>query len=261
MSMETLPTPTRSAGPTLKGGILISAIGLVGGLLTLAMIPPSTGPQPFGPRTECRNHLKRLALAMHNYHDAYGAFPPAYIADQEGKPIHSWRVLLLPYLDHRDLYELYHFDEPWNGPNNQRLAARMPPEFGCPADTAARAAETSYFVVVGPKTIFPGTTTVPINDIPDGTTYTILLVEAVNSGINWLEPRDLTYDEARRGINPQTGWGISSYHEGGAMVAFADGSEDLLPDKTPIQQLRLLLERNDGRPAYMHRPPVAATAK
>jgi prepilin-type processing-associated H-X9-DG protein len=258
--MQMLPAPTRSVGSNLRGGILIGAMALLGGMFVLVMIPASTGSHLSSSRIECRNNLKQLALAMHNYRDAYGAFPPAYVADKDGKPMHSWRVLLLPYMDRRGLYDLYRFDEPWDGPNNRKLAEQMPPEYHCPADADARAGETSYFVVVGPKTIFPGTASVAMSDIPDGPTYTILLVEAADSGINWLKPRDLTYDEARRGINPEMGWGISSNHGGGAIVAFADGSEDMLPNNTPVQQLRLLLERNDGRPGYMHRAPVASTA-
>jgi prepilin-type processing-associated H-X9-DG protein len=112
----------------------------------------------------------------------------------------------------------------------------------------------SYFAVVGPKTIFPGAASVGIRDIADGTTVTILLVEAAESGVNWLEPRDLTYEEALRGINAKTGFGISSHHDGGAMVVFADGHAQFLSDDTPVDQLRLFLERNDGQtvtlPAY-----------
>lgn len=258
--METLPPTTRPASPTLKGGILVSAIVLLGGFLMLVMIPGSSGQRPAQARTECRRKLGLLAMAMHNYHDTYGTFPPAYLADKDGRPMHSWRILLLPFLGHRDLYERYRFDEPWNGPNNRKLGGRMPPEFHCPADVGAEA-HTSYFVVVGPKTIFPGAVPVPISDISDGTVNTILLVEAADREVNWLEPKDLTYEEGRRGINAPTDRGISSHHNGGAMVAFADGSRELLPDQIPLQQLQLLLERNDGRPGSMHRPPVAATAR
>jgi prepilin-type processing-associated H-X9-DG protein len=244
---------------TLERVIAWSCVGLIGAYLALILISPSGGlPKAASQRSECRNHLRQLALAMHRYHDTYGAFPPAHIADENGEPMHSWRVLLLPYLDHRDLYNQYHFDEPWDGPHNRTLAEQMQSEFHCSADTQTGTNETSYFVVVGPKTIFPGTAPVPINDVLDGTTYTILLVESLNSGTNWLQPRDLSYDEARRGINRETSPGISSNHEGGAMVAFADGSEELLPDNTPLEQLRLLLERNDGRPSSAHRPDVPA---
>jgi Protein of unknown function (DUF1559) len=64
-------------------------------------------------------------LAVANYHETYGCFPPAYVADRDGKPIHSWRVLILPFLEQQELYRAYNFDEPWNGPNNRKLASRV----------------------------------------------------------------------------------------------------------------------------------------
>ena len=61
-------------------------------------------------------HLNQLQLAFHNYHQAYGQFPPAFIADDNGTPMHSWRVLILPYIEQQALYNAYDFSEPWNGP-------------------------------------------------------------------------------------------------------------------------------------------------
>jgi prepilin-type processing-associated H-X9-DG protein len=62
----------------------------------------------------------------------------------------------------------------------------------------------------------------------------------------------LSYVEAVRGLNPKSGWGISSHHKGGgACVAFADGSVRFFPDEISVEQLRHLLERNDGQPAYV----------
>jgi prepilin-type processing-associated H-X9-DG protein len=259
--MET-PLPERwSAGTIIESTLVWGGVVLLVGFLILTVLSPlATDTGRPASRTECKNHLKQLALAMHNYHDQYGSFPPAYIADKNGRPMHSWRVLLLPFLEFGHLYKEYRFDEPWNGPHNRLLAEPAPSVFHCPADTGTKT-DTSYVVVVGPKTIFPGASSIKIADIEDGTSNTILLVEATDSGINWLEPRDMSYEDAVRGINAKTSWGISSHHEGGAMVAFADGSRELLPDQTPLQQLRLLLERNDGRPASMHRPPVAPTSR
>src|SRR5262249_42952585 len=77
-------------------------------------------------RSQCKNNLKQIGLAMFNYHDAYGCFPPAYIADADGRPMHSWRVLLLPFLDEAARYRKYRFDEPWDGPNNSELATSVP---------------------------------------------------------------------------------------------------------------------------------------
>jgi hypothetical protein len=249
-----LPSPQRRSGhTTLANAIAWSVAGLIGVVLLFVMLlPPACAiPRFVADRAQCRNNLRVLGIAMHSYHDAYGSFPPAYLADRNGRPMHSWRVLLLPFMDHRDLYQTYRFDEPWDGPHNQSLASRMPEGFHCPADTDSRS-NTSYFVVVGPKTVFPGSKPVRIADIEDGTSNTILLVEAADSGINWLEPQDMSYVEAVRGINPKSGWGISSRHkERGAQVVLADGFATFLADETSVEQLRRLLERDDGLPVSL----------
>src|SRR4051812_11083639 len=64
----------------------------------------------------CDGQMRQIALAMRSYQADYGCLPPAYIADAQGKPMHSWRVLLLPYLDQAGLYDAYNFGEPWDGP-------------------------------------------------------------------------------------------------------------------------------------------------
>ncbi|MEZ6114117.1 MAG: DUF1559 domain-containing protein [Pirellulaceae bacterium] len=70
-------------------------------------------------RSQCSSNLKQIELALHNYHDTFKSFPPAYIADANGRPMHSWRVLILPFMEQRELYDQCRFDEPWDGPNNQ----------------------------------------------------------------------------------------------------------------------------------------------
>ena len=74
-------------------------------------------------RSQCRNNLKNIGLALHNYHEAHGCFPPAFVADANGKPMHSWRVLILPYLDQGPSRKMYSFNEPRDGPNNKKLSA------------------------------------------------------------------------------------------------------------------------------------------
>ena len=73
-------------------------------------------------RSDCQGRLRQIALALQCYHDVYKSFPPAYVADETGKPMHSWRVLILPFLEQKALYDQYRFDEPWDGPNNGKLA-------------------------------------------------------------------------------------------------------------------------------------------
>lgn len=134
--------------------------------------------------------FNQLLLALHNYHDLFGSFPPAYVPDDQGRPMHSWRVLILPYVEEGDLYEAYDFSEPWDGPNNSRLLGQMPPVFATDRSQVA-AGNTQVIAVTGPGTAFPGARTTRLFDLRDGPENTLMLVEASAPPIPWLAPRDL----------------------------------------------------------------------
>src|SRR5262249_17806187 len=156
-------------------------------------------------------HLKQIGLALENYHAVYGSLPPAYIADAKGRPMHSWRVLILPYLDRSDIYSKYDFNEPWDGPNNSKLAALMPDCCRSPSRSSKQPkTETSYVAIVGSETMWPGGKSVSLSDIADGTSNTVAVVEIENSGIHWMEPRDLSIYQMPMAIKPARGQGISS---------------------------------------------------
>ena len=147
---------------------------------------------------QCTSNMKQIGLALHNYHDVYKTFPPAYIVDEQGKPKHSWRVLILPFMNEQALYDQYDFDEPWNGPQNSQLLGKIPRLFQCPAH--ARHGETASpcthcVAVVGPTTAWPGPVGRKLSDFSESDT-TALVVEANDLGVAWLEPRDLSLDEA-----------------------------------------------------------------
>ena len=226
-----------------------SVVFVILAMLTALIIPTdSQGISP-GRRAICTNHLKQIALALHNYHDHYGCFPPAYIADENGKPMHSWRVLLLPYLEEEDLYKAYDFNEPWDGPNNRKLLDRCPTIFRCPSERNGRerpSSETSYLAVIGPHTMWPGQQCVKFDDVPDGFSHTIMVVEAADSGIHWLEPRDLHVLQMNPAVNPEHGQGISSKHTGRANVALVDGAVWILPDTATTENIKALLTRDGG---------------
>lgn len=210
------------------------AVGLIAFMLLVivSLMIPSTGSRPVTPRSNCHNNLRQIAVALHCYHDTYGSFPPAYIADKNGRPMHSWRVLILPFMEQQQVYDLYRFDEPWDGPNNRRLHGHGLPYIRCPAEVARGQrdpmTETSYVVVVGSKTAFPGDKCVALGDIADDHENTILVVEVAGSGIHWMEPRDLHVTQMARAINPAKGQGISSRHKLGAHAILADGSVQYL---------------------------------
>jgi hypothetical protein len=97
-------------------------------------------------------NLKHIALAMHNYLDTHGCFPPAAIYGKNGKPLLSWRVLLLPYLDQQNLYQQFHLDEAWDSPHNKKLLETKVKAYHIPGhDDWTR---TYYQVFVGEDTVF-----------------------------------------------------------------------------------------------------------
>jgi hypothetical protein len=211
---------------------------------------PARGPSP---RSVCFNNMKQLVLALLNYHSKHGCFPPAYIADENGKPMHSWRVLILPYLERSDLHEEYDFSQPWDSPSNLALAKRFFPRvFRCPNDTSASENTTSYVAVVGPETAWPAPNSSQESDFKDGLSQTVLLVEVANSGILWTEPRDLTLDEALAGVNVARDRGIRSGHDSAAVVAMADGSVLSIPAGLDPDVLRAMLTRSGGKEIDLH---------
>ena len=206
---------------TLRGALLFTALFA---LLLGIMSPMVRRIWDASRTTQCEKNMKQLLLAVHLYHDIHGCFPPAYIPDAHDLPKHSWRVLLLPHLGEDALYRRYRFDEPWNGPNNRQLADEMPEVFRCPLDSS-KGFTTSYVAVVGSETVWPGATSKGINDITDGTTCTIMLVESAGSGIHWMEPRDISFDAAIRKTNMPGQPTIQSGHSAhGPTLGFADGT-------------------------------------
>jgi hypothetical protein len=235
----------------LLRGILVTAATLL--LLTClaGLFAPA---RQSGTRDVCFSNMRRVSLALKNYADEHGGqLPPAYVADVNGRPMHSWRVLILPYLGEKEqaLFDRYNFDEPWNGPDNSRLAESIPEIYQCPPDLGHRNEPrpwTRVAVVVGSHTLWPGAESGSLVEIPDGANDTLLLVEVANSGIHWTEPRDLQIDTMSMHINPSVGQGISSRDPRTARVMFADGHGVLLSDQLTPGILRQLLTIDDGGP-------------
>lgn len=167
-------------------------------LLLISFIPTRVASRGAANRTECNNHLKQIGLALQSYHDTCGTFPPAYVSDDHGRRMHSWRVLILPYLGHVSLYRRYSFAEPWDGPTNALLVNEMPDEYRCPSHyvRSSSAAKTSYLAVIGPQTMWPDANSRRLDEVTDGPEGTLMLVEGVSREVNWLEPRDMHFSEA-----------------------------------------------------------------
>ena len=241
---------SKSSGTTLV--IILAVVGggmillLVGAILIALLLPAVHTAREAARQIACKNNLKQIAVAMHSYHADHGSFPPAYVADDNGKPMHSWRVLLLPYLDHQWLYDRYDFSKPWDSVENTALASLMPSCYRCPSESDPGAQGTSYRVVVGPGTMFPGEKTTTMDGITDGLSDTIMLVESSDSAVGWMEPTDLDVTQIKFNVNPGGADEISRRHSFGANVAFGDGNIAGLGDNVSSETVEAMITASAG---------------
>ena len=193
-------------------------------------------------RAQSMNSLQQLGVALHNYHDDHKTFPPAASRDKQGKPLLSWRVHLLPYLEQDALYKEFHLDEPWDSEHNKKLIARMPAVFRGPNRKLTEEGKTPFLAPVGAVTVFTGGPKgIRITDITDGTSNTILLVEADDEhAVIWTKPDDIKYDPKQ----PQAG--LAEHKPGGYVFLFADGSVHLVPSTIDRKMLHALFTRAGG---------------
>lgn len=248
------PTTTRSepaqtGAPfqfTLKGLLLF--VTLMSVLCGLGVVITKPAREAANTASCIGSRMGMIAGVIGNYEAEHGHFPPASVADKSGKPMHSWRVLILPYLGYEGLYKRYNLSEPWNGPNNRRLAKEMPWEYRCPCSHPRDPLTTSYVAVIGDETLWPSNGTVRRKEITDGGVNTLMLVEVADSDIHWMEPRDMTLAEAIAGVNVDKRHGISSNHPGGSHCKDVYGLHVFLPDDTPAEVIRALLTIDGGEP-------------
>ena len=224
-----------------------SILFFVFNVLIIACISPMNTAR----RSQCKNNLKQIGLAFHNYHDIGGRFPDSQIQSKKLPP-HSWRTELLPFLDQATMFRTYNQTEAWDSVNNYPLAREKVYGFICPAvrepfqqDSAGRW-YTAYATLNGPNTAFPDGKGLTIEDMTDGLSNTALVTEACGQQIIWTEPRDIQMSKANLGFNfpgeqlgqsPAT-W--SSYHRGGANTLLADGSVRFLNADTDPRILRAI---------------------
>lgn len=180
-------------------------------------------------------------MAVANYEATYSHVPPAFVLGPDGKPWHSWRVLILPYIEQDALFKRYRLDEPWNGPNNRLLAEQMPRTLAFSGAHRNGLTTTNYLAVVGAETMWPGATGRKFAEIKDGASNTILIVENNGLGVHWMEPRDLVFDTMPLSIDDPKG--VSSWYKQPS-VAVADGSVRMLSRKMTPDALRAALTVN-----------------
>jgi len=212
-----------------------------GGVLAALLLPAVGSAREAARRAQCTNNLKQLALAMHNYHAANNTFPKPAFTDKDGKPLLSWRVAILPYLEQGELYNKFKLDEPWDSPNNKALLKEMPAVFLCPSRSNVAPFTTTYQVFTGKGALFEKGEAIGIAGVTDGTSNTLMVVEA-DEAVPWTKRDDLNFDlEAAASL-----CGAGSAHPGGFNASMADGAVRFFKKSINLNVFRALITRNGG---------------
>lgn len=198
----------------------------IGGLVVALLLTPVRTVHEAARRSTCRNNLKQLSLALHNYVEMYGTLPPAYTTDANGKPLHSWRTLILPQMELGRLYESIDLTKPWDDPVNAEACQTIVPGYQCPSSVTdpAKNNHTTYLAVVTPNSCFRAGKSVSLSEIADGTSNTLMVIEVdTEHAVPWMAPVDAD-EQLVMSIGPES----ELAHSGGVNAAFVDGSVHFL---------------------------------
>lgn len=187
-------------------------------------------------RTGCSDNLQAITLAMLIYEKQHGRLPPAYTVDAEGKPLHSWRVLLLPYLGEgaKKLHEKIRLDEPWDSKHNRQFHDAVVKIYQCPG-VKLEPGQTTYAVVVGEKNAFQPGEGKKLDQFGPNSVNLILVLEGYTPTC-WMDPTSNFTEKTVLQIfnNPP--------QNGATVTGFRSGSVTQLRDNIPDEKFRQMLE-------------------
>src|SRR5262245_4741316 len=202
---------------------------------------PAYGEDSQAPRIDLglsQHNLKRIGIAFHSFHDANLSFP-IDLATAEGKPLLSWRVVILPYLGEKELYKQFMLNEPWDSEHNRKLIQRIPRVYA-PLRVRAKEGETFYQVFTGKDAVFAPGKLRRIHSIADGTSNTGLVFES-SEPVIWTRPADMAFDENKP--LPKLG----GMFGGECNVVLCDGWVARIKKDADEVQLKRLIMPNDGQ--------------
>jgi hypothetical protein len=227
--------------------VLVTFVGVVvipAAFVLLCVLPNmrfSTGAATAARRSVCANNLKQIAIALQSYESEHGTLPPAYTVDEDGKPLHSWRTLILPYLEQQALYDQIDLTKPWDDPANAAAWEAAPSVYHCPATSNLRE-QTTYLAVVAPDGSFRGSEPTALTDITDDRGETLMVVEVDGQHrVHWMAPHDASEETILQAKN-----GERLPHGSTLQATCADGSVRSLTSELKPVTLRALVSIAGG---------------
>jgi type II secretory pathway pseudopilin PulG len=220
-------------------GTLFAAV-MCCGILVALLLPAVQAAREAARRSQSSNNLKMIGIALHNYIDTYGELPPAVVRDENGTPLYSGRVLLLPFLEQNALFQTIDKTKAWNAPENAHITTTRIPVFEDPSSklTDTGQPHTDYFFLTGPGAAFEDGKTIRFRDFLDGTSNTLWILEGQNGTVHWAEPKDFDIRQLNKlppGNHPRINLG-----------GLADGSVRVMTSDIDPGVLKALLTRDGG---------------
>ncbi|QDU93890.1 DUF1559 family PulG-like putative transporter [Lignipirellula cremea] len=218
------------------------SVGAVAPLVTAAIVPAGIEARLAAQRMNSQNNLKQIGLGVHNFADQNLRLPHSANTDADGKPLLSWRVHILPYMEMSSLYDQFHLDEPWDSEHNLAVAGKVTPVVYAAPGASLEPGKTVYLANVSKDGFLrpQNEGNLKFRDITDGMSNTIAIVEAApENAVFWTKPDDFAYEAENRTK------GLVGLRRGGFLAVYADGSVQLVDYTNPTLLYRLFT-RNDG---------------
>ena len=197
-------------------------------------------------QSQATTNLKRIAKALNAYAADHGTYPPPMTVDANNRPLHSWRVLILPYLDEEDLYDQFDLTVGWDDPRNMQLAYEVPAVYTHPKLSSF--SESAYFLITGTGTLFPPTGPLGPDTMVDDPSQTILVIEGkppIASGM-WTEPVDLDFAAMTGRLGQNPGKEPGGLFDDGVSMATVDGRGHFVPITIEPATFRALITPSGG---------------
>ncbi|HET6884217.1 MAG TPA: DUF1559 domain-containing protein [Pirellulales bacterium] len=217
---------------------MFGCLGITGvlGLLIALLLPATRSAREPGRRNTCSNNLRQIGLALLNYEAVHHALPPAHTVDARGKPLHSWRTLILPFLEREDLYRQIDHSKAWDDPANRSAFETRVHIYRCPS-AACPLTHTTYLAIVAPDGCFRPTRVTKLAEITDDPDLTLMVMEtSTEQAVHWMCPADATEAEI---LNLGAVAGLA--HPGAAQAVSVSGSVFLVRAQSSPARLRALI--------------------
>jgi prepilin-type processing-associated H-X9-DG protein len=227
-------TPKHKKGPRVW--VTVLTVFGIGVLLVGLLLPNVRSARPAAYRIACAGNLKQIVVALLKYESVYHALPPAYTVDANGKPLHSWRTLILPYLEERKLYESIDLSKPWDDQANAKACNTPVGYFHCPADSCPPN-HTTYLASVAPNGCFRLTEPRRLSEITADVGQTLMVIEVPSDrSVPWMSPNDAD-EPLIISIGPES----KLAHSAGINAAMCDGSVHFLQADMPAADRRAMI--------------------